>query len=267
MICRAWTTTTSAGAAPPPTAHSMSPLPPGSAFCSCRSRPDCWRSPPASLATRLRTGPDGGGALPGRRNRRDGRGPMARSRGGGPALELPDLIRVHRGKTGALIRAACTLGGLAAQAGTAELEALTAYGEDIGLAFQIADDVLDATGTSEELGKTAGRESSWKSPPTWSSGDRRGAAGGAAAGSERGGPSRARPASPRALGGLGRVYCEQNRLMDCSCLVCSTITAPRTSSASAETSFPSWPRRSATASSSAARSPAVTSAPASAWSS
>jgi geranylgeranyl pyrophosphate synthase len=76
----------------------------------------------------------------------------------GQALELPDLIRVHRGKTGALIRAACTLGGLAAQAGTVELEALTAYGEDIGLAFQIADDVLDATGTSDELGKTAGRD-------------------------------------------------------------------------------------------------------------
>jgi farnesyl diphosphate synthase/geranylgeranyl diphosphate synthase type II len=76
----------------------------------------------------------------------------------GQALKLPDLIEVHRGKTGALIRAACTLGGLAAQAGAAELAALTAYGEDIGLAFQIADDVLDATGTSDELGKTAGRD-------------------------------------------------------------------------------------------------------------
>jgi geranylgeranyl pyrophosphate synthase len=76
----------------------------------------------------------------------------------GQALKLPDLTGVHRGKTGALIRAACTLGGLAAEAGAAELEALTAYGEDIGLAFQIADDVLDATGTSDELGKTAGRD-------------------------------------------------------------------------------------------------------------
>lgn len=73
-------------------------------------------------------------------------------------LPLPDLIEVHRGKTGALIRAACTLGGLAAEARPAQLEGLSAYGEDIGLAFQIADDVLDATGTSEELGKPVGRD-------------------------------------------------------------------------------------------------------------
>jgi geranylgeranyl pyrophosphate synthase len=76
----------------------------------------------------------------------------------GRTLSLQELTRVHRGKTGALIRAACRVGGMAAHAGTAELEALTAYGEDVGLAFQIADDVLDATGTSEELGKPAGRD-------------------------------------------------------------------------------------------------------------
>ncbi len=73
-------------------------------------------------------------------------------------LPLGELIEVHRGKTGALIRAACTLGGMAAETGAARLNALTAFGEDIGLAFQIADDVLDATGTSEELGKPAGRD-------------------------------------------------------------------------------------------------------------
>jgi geranylgeranyl diphosphate synthase type II len=74
------------------------------------------------------------------------------------ALGLPELIEVHRGKTGALIRAACTVGGLAAEAGPVELDALGKYGKDVGLAFQIADDVLDATGTSEELGKPAGRD-------------------------------------------------------------------------------------------------------------
>jgi geranylgeranyl pyrophosphate synthase len=76
----------------------------------------------------------------------------------GRTLPLPELIQVHRGKTGALIRAACVLGGMAAETGTGELAALSRYGEDAGLAFQVADDVLDATGTSEELGKPAGRD-------------------------------------------------------------------------------------------------------------
>ena len=76
----------------------------------------------------------------------------------GRLLNLPELVNVHRGKTGALIRAACTLGGLAAGADPPTIEALGGYGEEIGLAFQIADDVLDATGTSTQLGKTAGRD-------------------------------------------------------------------------------------------------------------
>jgi geranylgeranyl pyrophosphate synthase len=78
------------------------------------------------------------------------------------ALSLSELIGVHRGKTGALIRAACVLGGMAAEADADALAGLTAFGEDIGLAFQIADDVLDATGTSEELGKPAGRDAELK---------------------------------------------------------------------------------------------------------
>ena len=73
-------------------------------------------------------------------------------------LTLPQLMEVHRGKTGALIRASCTLGAIAAEADPAEAAALTAFGADVGLAFQIADDVLDCTATSEELGKTAGRD-------------------------------------------------------------------------------------------------------------
>ena len=73
-------------------------------------------------------------------------------------LGLGDLIAVHRGKTGALIRASCVLGALAAEAGAERIDALAAFGDDIGLAFQIADDVLDSVGTSEELGKTAGRD-------------------------------------------------------------------------------------------------------------
>jgi geranylgeranyl pyrophosphate synthase len=76
----------------------------------------------------------------------------------GRRLDLAELIAVHRGKTGALIRASCVLGGMAASAGPREIAALAAFGEDIGVAFQIADDVLDATSTSETLGKTAGRD-------------------------------------------------------------------------------------------------------------
>lgn len=73
-------------------------------------------------------------------------------------LDLPELMTVHRGKTGALIQASCVLGGMAARVSGDGLLALQRYGADIGLAFQIADDVLDVTGTSDQLGKTAGKD-------------------------------------------------------------------------------------------------------------
>src|SRR5207245_2431024 len=60
--------------------------------------------------------------------------------------------------TGALIAAPCVIGGLSADGTPNHVEALRAYGEAIGLAFQIADDVLDATATSDQLGKTAGKD-------------------------------------------------------------------------------------------------------------
>ncbi len=73
-------------------------------------------------------------------------------------LDLTDLERIHRAKTGALIRAAVVIGGIAAQASPSEVEALGTFGDAIGLAFQIADDVLDVTATSDRLGKPAGRD-------------------------------------------------------------------------------------------------------------
>ncbi len=73
-------------------------------------------------------------------------------------LGLEDLERIHRAKTGALIAAAATLGGRAARTDGERLEALARYGADVGLAFQIADDVLDVTATTGQLGKTVGRD-------------------------------------------------------------------------------------------------------------
>lgn len=76
----------------------------------------------------------------------------------GDDFELGDLECIHRGKTGALIAAAASIGGMAAGASERQLAALSSYGHAIGLAFQIADDVLDVTSTSDRLGKTAGRD-------------------------------------------------------------------------------------------------------------
>jgi len=73
-------------------------------------------------------------------------------------LSLAELERVHRAKTGALITASIELGGLAAAADSKQMAAMIAFGEAIGLAFQIADDVLDVTATTDRLGKTAGRD-------------------------------------------------------------------------------------------------------------
>jgi geranylgeranyl diphosphate synthase type II len=78
--------------------------------------------------------------------------------GEGLSLALADLERIHRAKTGALITAAATLGGRAASATPDRLRALASYGAAVGLAFQIADDVLDVTATTHQLGKTAGRD-------------------------------------------------------------------------------------------------------------
>ena len=68
------------------------------------------------------------------------------------------LEYIHRAKTAALIAASLVSGGLYAGAKNSEAEKLRAFGKSIGLAFQIVDDVLDVTQTSEQLGKTAGKD-------------------------------------------------------------------------------------------------------------
>jgi geranylgeranyl diphosphate synthase type II len=73
-----------------------------------------------------------------------------------PDAEL--LEAIHRAKTGALLRASLRMGGIYAGADPEQLGALSCYGEHVGLAFQIVDDVLDVEQSSEALGKTAGKD-------------------------------------------------------------------------------------------------------------
>ena len=76
----------------------------------------------------------------------------------GKDIEFPMLEYIHTHKTGALIRASVRVGALYAKAGKRQLADLTRYGELVGLAFQIADDILDITGTQEEIGKDVGSD-------------------------------------------------------------------------------------------------------------
>jgi geranylgeranyl pyrophosphate synthase len=76
----------------------------------------------------------------------------------GKDLSLEELEKIHRAKTGALITASAVMGALAARASANTIEVIREYGQCVGLAFQIVDDVLDETATSSELGKTAGKD-------------------------------------------------------------------------------------------------------------
>ncbi len=77
-----------------------------------------------------------------------------------PTAEL--LESIHRAKTGALLRSSVRFGAIYAGADAAQLTALTKFGEHVGLAFQIVDDVLDVEQSSEQLGKTAGKDAAQK---------------------------------------------------------------------------------------------------------
>ncbi|CAM9367482.1 unnamed protein product [Ectocarpus sp. 8 AP-2014] len=77
---------------------------------------------------------------------------------------LEELRWIHRHKTGALLKAsasifvACTAGALLGGASDKDVKNMEVFSESIGLAFQVADDILDCTATSEQLGKTAGKD-------------------------------------------------------------------------------------------------------------
>ena len=85
-------------------------------------------------------------------------GQVADLEGEGQEPEAALLETIHRAKTGALLRASLRLGAIVAGASQSEYEALSCYGEHIGLAFQIVDDILDVEESSAALGKTSGKD-------------------------------------------------------------------------------------------------------------
>jgi len=77
---------------------------------------------------------------------------------GDPSMDLAAITRMHQMKTGRLIIFACLAGPIMGKAPAKMRASLNAYGRDLGLAFQIADDVLDETGCAQDLGKTPGKD-------------------------------------------------------------------------------------------------------------
>jgi len=73
-------------------------------------------------------------------------------------LDIPEITRLQRMKTGALIAASCEMGGIMGKASEHARHALDHYAHDVGLAFQIADDLLDVEGDSNEVGKRTGKD-------------------------------------------------------------------------------------------------------------
>ncbi len=86
-------------------------------------------------------------------------GQVADLEGEGRKISAAQLKYIHERKTSALLCCSVRLGGMSAQCSAAQLRALTDFGYNVGLAFQIIDDILDVTQTSQQLGKTAGKDS------------------------------------------------------------------------------------------------------------
>jgi geranylgeranyl diphosphate synthase type II len=85
-------------------------------------------------------------------------GQVADLEGEGKKLSVDELRYIHERKTAALLCCSARLGGMSANCPPAQLRALTDFGHHVGLAFQVIDDILDVTQTSEQLGKTAGKD-------------------------------------------------------------------------------------------------------------
>jgi geranylgeranyl diphosphate synthase type II len=112
----------------------------------CKSRP---RYPHAAIIRELAVA-SGSQALIG--------GQVADAEGEGKKISPGELRYIHENKTAALITASIRLGAMSANATPAQLKRLTEFGRSLGLAFQVIDDILDVTQTSEKLGKSAGKD-------------------------------------------------------------------------------------------------------------
>ena len=85
-------------------------------------------------------------------------GQVADLEGEGKELSVPQLRYIHERKTSALLCCSVRLGGMSANCTPSQLQALTDFGYNVGLAFQVIDDILDVTQSTETLGKTAGKD-------------------------------------------------------------------------------------------------------------
>jgi geranylgeranyl diphosphate synthase type II len=156
MICPAWTMTTYVAVGQPTTKSSAteSPSSAGDALLTvafnilAQSRPNKRYD----VATQIRELARAAGSL-----HLIG-GQVADLEGEGKPLTGRDLRYIHSSKTAALLTTSIRLGAMSANASPAQLKGATEFGQALGLAFQVIDDILDVTQTTEKLGKTAGKD-------------------------------------------------------------------------------------------------------------
>ncbi|GJN37796.1 hypothetical protein PR202_gb26785 [Eleusine coracana subsp. coracana] len=156
--CPAWTTTRSAAASPPATRPSASTRPSSPATRSSPSPSSTWRAhPPATSApTRTaRSAPSLSGIAAGQVADKAGEGDDVTASLG---LGLAGLEYIHVHKTARLVEAAAVCGAVVGGGGGGEVERVRRYARRVGLLLQVVDDVLDVTRSSEQLGKTAGKD-------------------------------------------------------------------------------------------------------------
>ncbi len=156
-ICRRWTTTTSAAASPVPhkAFDEATAILAGDALQTrafeVLAEPDTHSDPEArcELVAAL-------GAASGARGMAGGQ--MIDMVTEGQTLDAPAVTRLQTLKTGRLIQFSAEAGAILGRAPYRQRHQVAAYGRDLGAAFQIADDLLDVEGTTEETGKTAGKD-------------------------------------------------------------------------------------------------------------